>query len=211
MTPRRAVLAGLAALSLAGPVAAAAKVVEAKKVFPFLDVFLKIPPADRNRFRLVYTFRSAGKPLAAQVWLIDGGPRTPMPLRADGRADRLPTLAQLDRGKIEIGVDAGTKISVGMTLEPTTVPAAELDARDLAAAIAQASTGVRKGAGIMALAIPKMQAVAFHGVTSGEVEFADGRRATLPIKDGTPTYTPTAQPAAKTLRFARPPARITIE
>ena len=211
MTSRRAVLAGLVALSLAGPVAAAGKVVDAKKVFPFLDVFLKIPPADRARFRLVYTFRSAGKPLAAQVWLIDGGTRTSIPLRADGRADRLPTLVQLDRGKIEIGVDAGIKISVGMTLEPTTAPAAELDARDLAAAIAQASKGVRKGAGIMALAVPKMQAVAFHGVTSGEVEFADGRRATLPIKGGTPTYTPTDQPAAKILRFARPPARITIE
>ena len=211
MPGRRVVLLALGTLALATPVAAAGKVVDAKKVFPFLDVFLKIPPGDRTRFRLVYTFRSAGKPLVAQVWLIDGGTRTPIPLRADGRADRLPTLAQLDRSKIEVGVDAGTKISVGMTLEPTTAPAAELDARDLAAAIAQASTGVRKGAGILALAVPKMQAVAFHGVTSGEVELADGRRVPLPIKDGTPTYTPTAQPAAKTLRFARPPARMTIE
>ncbi len=210
MIVRRGVLAGLAALALAGPAAAAAKVVDANRVFPFLDVYLKIPPADRSRFRLVYAFRSAGKPLAAPVWLIDGGTRTPIPLRTDGRADRLPTLAQLDRSKIEVGVDAAVKISIDMTLEPTTALATELDARELAAAIAQASTGVRKGAGIMALAIPKMQAVEFHGVASGEVEFADGRRAPLPIKEGRPTYNPATQPAAKTVRFPKPPTRITI-
>ena len=67
MTARRAVLAGLAALSLAGRAEAAAKVVDAKKVFPFLDAYLKLPPADRSRFRLVYTFRSGGKPVTAPV------------------------------------------------------------------------------------------------------------------------------------------------
>jgi len=210
MPGRRAVLAGLVALAMATPATAAAKVVDARKVFPFLDTYLKIPSADRSRFRLVYAFRSGGKPLAAQVWLIDGATRTPIPLRPDGRAERLPTLAQLGRAKVEVGVEAGVKISVGMTVEPVTPPATDIDARELALAIAQASVGVRKATGIMAVTMPKLQAVVFHGVTSGDVEFADGRRAALPSVGGVVTFNPTVTPGARTLRFPRVPARMEI-
>ena len=52
MPARRRVLTGLAALALATPAAAAGKLVDAKKVFAYLDASLKLGPADRNRFRM---------------------------------------------------------------------------------------------------------------------------------------------------------------
>ena len=210
MRGRRAVLTGLATLALATPAAAAAKVVDPKKVFPYLDAYLKLAPADRNRFRMVYFFKKDGRPLTAPIWLVDGATRLPVPLRADGRAERLPTLAQLDRAKVQVDVDAGAKIGVSMSLEPTMSVAAQMDARELAAALAQASTGMRKALGVLAMAMPKLEALQFQGVTSGEVEFADGRRAPLPVVKGVVSYNPAAMPGGRTLRFPRVPSRLEI-
>ena len=210
MPGRRSVLTGLAALALATPAVAAGKVVDAKKVFPYLDAWLKLAPGERNRFRMSYAFTSGGKPLSVPVWLVDGALRQPVPLRADGRAERLPTLAQLDRAKVQVDVEPGAKVGVGMSLEPTMAPAVELNARELAAALAQASAGMRKSLGILAMAMPKLEAILFLGVTSGEVEFADGRRAPLPVVKGVVSYNPALMPGARTLRFPRAPSRMEI-
>jgi hypothetical protein len=214
---RRAVLLGFsAAATLAvptlasGPAAAAGKSVDAKKVFPYLDAYLKLPPAERSRFRLSYLFLRDGKPLAAPVWLVDGAARTPIPLRADGAAARLPTLAQLDGAKVEIDVEPGTKLGVHMVMEPAMAPAAEMDARDLAAAYAQCATGIKKSLGILAMAMPKLQGLLFVGVPSGEAELADGRRVPLPVVKGVVGFNPAAMPGAKTLRFPRAPGRVEI-
>ena len=210
MQGRRAVLTGLVASALANPAVAAGKVVDAKKVFPYLDAYLKLAPGDRNRFRMAYSFKKDGKPLTASIWLVDGATRLPIALRPDGRVERLPTLAQLDRAKVQVDVDAGAKIGVSMSLEPVLAPAAELNARDLTAALTQASAGMRTALGVLAMAMPKLEALQFHGVTSGEVEFADGRRTPLPVVKGVVTYTPAALPGAKTLRFPRAPGRVEI-
>ena len=47
-TARRVVLTGAAALALAGPAAAANRMVPARKLFPYLDAYLRLPPAKRN-------------------------------------------------------------------------------------------------------------------------------------------------------------------
>lgn len=210
MPARRSVLTGLAGLALATPAAAAGKLVEAKKVFPYLDAWLKLAPGDRNRFRMAYFLKKDGRPLTAPVWLIDGATRLPVALRADGRVERLPTLAQLDRAKVQVDVDAGARIGVSMSLEPTMTVAAEMDARELAAALTQASAGMRKALGVLAMAMPKLEALQFLGVTSGEAEFADGRRAPLPVVKGVVTYNPTVMPGARTLRFPKAPGRMEI-
>lgn len=210
MAPPSRRLIVLGALALATPALAAPKVVDAKKVFPYLDAYLKLPPADRSRFRLAYAFGRDGKPLTAAVWLIDGAQRQPVPLRADGRAERLPTLVQIDRAKVQVDVDSSVKMSTNMTIEPTVSPAAELDAKDLAASLAQAQAGMRKALGVMALAMPKLEGVRFHGVASGEIELSDGRRVALPVVGGFPFFTPSAQPNARRLRFPKVPSRIEI-
>lgn len=209
MSARRAVLTGLAALALATP-AHAAKLVDARKVFPYLDAYLRLAPGDRSRFRMAYHFKKDGKPLTAPIWLVDGASRQPVVVRADGRVERLPTATQLDRAKIQVDIDAGAKVGISMSLEPTMAPATELDARELAAALLQAASGIRKAVGVLALAMPKLEALQFHGVTSGQVEFADGRRAALPVVKGILTYNPTTMPGARTLRFPNAPSRIEI-
>ncbi len=206
---RRTVLTLMGAIALASPAAAAdGKQVDAKKVFPYLDAYLKLPAADRSRFRLAYAFRTGGKPLTAPVWLVDGGQRQALALRPDGRIERAPSLAQLERGKVQIDIDPGAKVGVGLSVEPTLAPAKDMDARELAAALSQASTGVRKALGVLAMAMPKLEVILFHGVTSGEAELADGRRMALPVVKGMVTFDPAKLAGAKMLRFPRAPSRV---
>jgi hypothetical protein len=209
-TSRRTILLG--ALALAVPAAASAamtdKLVDPKKAFTYLDAYLKLPPAERSRFRINYYFHIGGQPLTAPVWIVEGARRTPVPLRADGRVERLPTLAQLDSAKLQFGVEEGTKLGCTIGIETIAPPAAEMDAREVAAALAQAAVGVKKAAGIMAMAMPKLSQVSFPGVASGEVVMADGKHAPLPLLKGVPSFKPTDFPAAKTLRFPKAPLKL---
>jgi hypothetical protein len=197
-------------LAVASPVAAADKVVDANKVFPYLEAYLKLPAAERSRFTMAYYLHIGAQPLTAPVSLLLGDRRTPVPLSPSGKVERLPTLAQLADGKIGVAVDSATKFNATIGVEPLMPPAADMDARDLAAAIAQAAVGQRKVGGIMALALPKLKEVAFVGVPSGEVEFADGRRAALPLVKGVPTYNPEALPNAKRIRLPKAPDKLDI-
>jgi hypothetical protein len=200
----------LAVTAFAAPAFAANKQVEAGKVFTLLGAFQKLPAAARSTFTPAYYLRSGGQPLAAPVWLVVDGKRTPLPLRADGRIERLPSGADLDHGKIEVGVDAATKLVVVFDVEPLMPPATDLDARELAAAVAQASLGARKSAGILSLVMPKLDVVVFIGAGSGEIEFADGHRAPLPVINGAPTYNPATQPDAKRIRLTKVPTKLDI-
>jgi hypothetical protein len=204
---RRTILAGAFALACAAPAAAADKLVDPKKVFSYLDAYLKLPPAERSRFKINYYLHIGPQPLTAPVWLVEGARRTPVPLRADGRVDRLPTLAQLDSAKLQFGVEEGTKLGCTVGIETMAPPAAEMDAREVAASLVQAAAGVRKAAGIMAMAMPKLSQVSFPGVPSGEVVMADGKRAPLPLLKGVPSFNPAQFPGAKTLRFPKAPIK----
>lgn len=208
---RRTILAGAFALACAAPVAATAaltdKLVDPKKVFSYLDAYLKLPAAERSRFKINYYLHVGPQPLTAPVWLVEGARRTPIPIRADGRVDRLPTPAQLDSAKLQFGVEEGTKLGCTIGIETIAPPAAEMDAREVAAALVQAAAGVRKAAGIMAMAMPKLTQVSFPGVPSGEVVMADGKRAPLPLLKGVPSFKPTDFPTAKILRFPKAPLK----
>ncbi len=210
---RRATLLNLLAiLTVAGaaPALAAEKVIPAAKPFPFLAAYLKLPPSQRNRFTLSYTLRIGTQPLAAPMWLVEGANRIPVPLGSDGRVQRLPTLAQLENDRLAFGLDESVKLNVALDVEPVTPPTTEIDARDLAAAIAQAAAGQRTVAGVLSMAMPKLQQVGFLGVPSGEVEFGDGRRAALPVIKGIVTYNPQGLPDARRLHFPKPPLKLKI-
>ena len=86
-----------------------------------------------------------------------------------------------------------------------------MDARELAAAVAQAARGAKQIAGVMAFAVPAPKSVVFVGATVGEIEFADGRRAALPAAGGAATYTPASLPNAVRILFARPPLKLDID
>jgi hypothetical protein len=207
---RRLIPALAVILAAASPALAAEKTVEIGKAFPFLEGYLKLPPAERSHFTMAYYLHMGSLPLTAPVWIAVGDKRAPLALGPTGKVTHLPSLAQLGNGKLVIGIDPASKINATIGVEPLTPPAADLGARELAAAVAQAAVGEKKAAGIMAMAMPKLSNVGFVGVPSGEVEFADGRRAPLPTVKGLLTYDPAAQPNAKRIHLPKVPDKLDI-
>lgn len=204
MSPsRRRALAATAAFLVAGPAAAAERLVPAKKVFPYLDAYLRIPPAGRSRFSLAYVLV---KDRPTGLWIVDGAQRTPIPVSADGRLLRLPTAAQWESGQVALSGPDGAKYGVTLKLEALVPPAAEMDAAALAAAVTQANAGVKAAMGVASLVIPKVDSVVFPGVTAGEVVYADGRRAALPLVKGAPSFEPAKHAGARAVRFAKAPS-----
>ena len=209
MNRRSLVLLAAAALLLAAPSAFAAnKTIPAARLFRYYDKYLSLPAAERSHFTVAYYLRQDGHGLTAPAWMVEGERRTPLPMRADGRILRLPTPSELTAGKVEIGLDESAKLGLVLGPEPVIAPSADLDAHELDLAIVQAGAGMKKMAGIMALAVPPVRQVAFPGAPSGEIEFADGRRAPLPMVNGAPTYTPASQPGARRIHLTRVPAKL---
>ena len=145
------------------------------------------------------------------MWLIDGAPRTPLPIRADGRVLRLPTVEQIDHGEILVSGPHKARYSVRLEMHPLVAPAAEMDAASLAAAVGQAASAVKSLAGPLSFAVPKFSGVLFPGGTQGEVIYADGHRAALPLDKGAARFNPADHPGARVIRFARAPEGLIID
>lgn len=212
---RRALIAaGLAAAAgpaLTGPALAdAPRTVPAKKLFPYLDLYLSIPAAERTRFTLGYYLKRDGKPFsgAGFVLLGAGGARTPLPLAANGRFIRTPTLGDLKAdAQVEIPPAGQGKFQLAMEMEPLVAMADTMNAADFSAAIGQCVAAIRKKAGLLGFAVPKITQVAFVGVPAGTAVMPGGRTAALPLVKALPAYNPSALPGATQLKFAKAPAR----
>lgn len=225
-TTRAAAAALMAALALAGPAAGPAlaqakpaaaqqaKQVPIKKAFPYLDAYLKIPAAERSRFALAYRFQTqnGGSPGPIRVWVNQGSARTELPVAADGKVMRLPTLAMLSDKTASVTVDKASSAALGidLSLEPTARAAAEMEAGEISAAVDQANRGIKRAAGVARFAVPTMAAAMFRDAGSGQVVMADGRRSPLPVVGGTPYFAPASAPGARTLVFAKAPTRIVL-
>lgn len=204
--------AGLAAA--AGPaLAEPPRTVPAKKIFPYLDLYLSIPPAERTRFTLGYYLKRDGKPFsgAGFVLLGPGGSRTPLPLAANGRFTRTPSLADLKAdAQVEVPPAGQGRFQLSMEMEPLIAMAQTMNAGDFAAAIDQCAAAIRKKAGLLGFAVPKISQVAFVGVPAGSAVLPGGRAAALPLVKAMPAYSPSALPGATELRFAKAPARAVL-
>ena len=218
MTPRPMTARPVRALALAALVAAAApaahaaeKAVDAGKIFVRYDAYLALPPAERSHIVMAYYLMQGDKPLAVAASLVDGGVRTPLPIRADGKVLKLPTAAQLATAKVAFALDASAKINLIIGMEPAVAPAADLDARELAAAVAQAAPAAKKIAGLTAFAVPTPKAVRFVDVPSGEAELADGRRVALPMLKGAPAYDPAALPNVRRIHLPKVPRKLDLD
>ena len=178
---RRRLLLGLALAAVPQLAMAGTKPpVPLSKVFVFLDKYLALPAAERNRFGPVYALMVDDKPapgLKAMILEADGR-RTPLVLGPDGRPKVLPTLAQ------------------------------DLSAKDLDLAIAQANRGVSSIAGPMRFAAPKLKAVGFVGAGSGTLRFADGKETPLRLSNGVPIYDPKLAKGAVAVVLARAPSKL---
>ncbi len=208
MSSRRWVLAGLLALAVATPAGAEERRVPVKKVFPYLDAYLRIPAGQRSRFVPVYVF---AKTRPTGLWVVEGAARMPLPIGADGRVLRLPTGEQMERGEVLVSGADKARYSVRLEMHPLIAPAAEMDAASLAAAVAQAGAAVKAFAGPLSFAAPKFSGVLFQGGAQGEVIYADGRRATLPLDKGVARFNPADHPGARVVHFTKAPASLIID
>lgn len=202
----------LLAAGLAGPaLGQARKVAPARRLFPFLDRYLQIPAAQRSRFRLAYHLSRDGRPAAGvRAWYVQGEARSPILVAADGRLSPLPTLAQWREAEVELDVPADTPLGVNMSLEAVVTPAARMAAAPLAEAVDQARAAIRRAAGLMGFAAPRMAAVTLRDAGSARVELTGGREAALPLAGGHPRFEPGAHRGAEAVVCGRAPTRLLI-
>ncbi|MFY7760019.1 hypothetical protein [Aquidulcibacter sp.] len=162
--------------------------VPVKKLFPYYDLYLGLPPQDRDGFYLEYLIQSSGANVRPRMFYALGSVRTPVQIDSKGKILNMPDLAMLRQGKLEVPASAPPGRIV-LNLEPVvplgrTIPTSAVSnsVTDYAKAIGRA--------GPLALAIPKLTGIAFKGVPGGQAVFADGRRVSLPIEAGIPVFRP---------------------
>ena len=208
---RRAALAGLMALAAGAAMAQGGKVVPAGKVFVYLESFLKVPAQERLRTRVTYALLRDGKPAGGvKATLVEAsGARTPLPIAADGRFERVPTLAQLQGdAKIEFEAPADAKFGLNMKIEPVLKPASEYDVAELRAVVDSTNRVIGKAAGPMAMLAPKMAGLAFPGATSGVAIGADGKTLPLPVEGKSPVFRHSEFKSATRIRLSATPSRV---
>lgn len=207
---RRALIVSAAALAV--PVVAVAadrKTVPLKKVFPYYDLYLGIPAAERTRFALVYYLKINGKPAAGQtLWAVSaGGVRTALTTGPDGRFARLPGLADLQGGTLDVEkARASDQYGVSMEMQPLVRLTETVAAADLVAAMDQCNAAIRKKAGLIGLAVPKMEQVVFPQ-GAGLVVLPGGGTAPMSTVRAAPAFRPAAHPGAVAVRFSKIPGR----
>jgi len=213
---RRSTLLGLAALLSVGwatGAAAKTKSFPATKLFPYLDLYLGIPAPQRTLFVLAYFLKLNGKPAASmQPVLIVGGSRTVLPVGADGRVQRLPSLADLKaKTQIELSAPEGSKFSLNMEMLARVTPATAIPAGQLVAAIDQCDRAIRSKAGLLGFAAPKIKRAVFKGAGSGTAVNAQGVARPLPLTaEGSPAFDPEQMPGTVTIKLARAPTSIAL-
>lgn len=208
---RAAALILAAVLATAATPALAEKSAPASKVLSYLDKYLKIPPAERTRVKLIYAIRHEGKPIPnLKVTLVGkNGTRTPMPLTADGYFERLPTLAQLEGDPtLVFDVPADWKMGSVMDFQTQLKPATEYDVRELTATVGEANAVIGKAAGVASFMAPKMSGIAFLNAQNGVVVFADGRTAPLPKAKEMPYFLAADHQGAVRVKLTKTPTRV---
>lgn len=207
---KRALILAVAIAAAATP-ALAEKTVPADKALPFLDKFLKVPPAERSRLKLSYAIRHDGQmmPNLKATLVEKSGARTPLPINAEGFFERLPTLAQLE-GDPTIVLDAPADMKLGsmMNFGTQLKPAAEYDARELTATVNEANTVIGKAAGAMSFMAPKMTGIVFSKAEGGTIVFADGHTAPLPEAKDVPYFRPADHQGAVRVKLTKTPTKV---
>ena len=206
--PRRSLLALPAALMLAPSLAWAAdeKVVPPTKVYPYLEAFLKVPPAERSRVRVDYYLMKDGKPAqGVQAWFVmTNGTRTAAPIGADGKLLRIPNLGELDSGmQVAFNLDKAAKMGIRLELGPALHPAQEL-----ARSVGEANRVIAKAAGAMALVAPKMAQVVCIGAPNGVAVLGNGATQPLAVFHGQAAYNPFVVKGAVKVRLAKAPSKL---
>ena len=186
---------------------------EAGKTFPYIEHFLKLPPAEHTDFTVAYYFRREGRPSGdAGAVLTDAGVQVPLPVAPDGRFLALPTLAQVrNHDLVTFNVPDRTPMRVRIGLAPLAPPSTSMDAAAVVRAINQANAAIHRLAGPFGVAVPRLKKAVFDSAEGGAAVLADGTIVALPAnKDGL-YYEPSKLKNAVTLTFTRAGGHIDIQ
>jgi hypothetical protein len=187
---------------------APARQIDVKKVFPYYDLYLGLPPSDRDGFAMVYRVGSQSGTQLPSLNYVLGTTRTPIQIAADGRILTMPDAAMLSRGKVEkaAGQPSG---SIVLDLNPVVPLGRSISAAAAANPLNDYAAAIRR-AGPLSLVAPRLSAVRFIGGAGGEAVLGDGRRVTLPAApEGGVLFTPSAPSmrGVASLSFSTAPTR----
>lgn len=185
-----------------------ARSVEVKKVFGYYNIYLRLPPQERDGFRMSYRLSPRDGGVMPQMTYVLGNSRTPVQTNANGKVLNMPDANMFQNGKIEIaaGQPGG---SVSMNLEAIVPLSRAISIADASNPLVDYAAAVRR-AGPLAVFAPKLSAISFKGGTGGHVVFSDGRRTPLPVVLGAARFQPDllAMRGAVTLAFSSAPIEV---
>jgi hypothetical protein len=215
MHRRQLLLVALAAVAAPGVGLADVQRTPLSKAFNLLDVYLALPPGERNRFYLAYRAMANKRPDpgAAATIVEANGVRTPLPFDRAGNVLRLPTLAELKSAAVLEVADPALKL--GLELRAAIAPSTRVDVAALSLAMAQVNAAVAKIAGPLALMAPKLTCAFFPDSGGGSALMADGRSAPLPVFPApaigpVPYFDAAASAGARAVLLTRAPSRILL-
>lgn len=216
---RRSLIGGIAISILAAPMARAAArpLDKADKLYPFIKMYLGLPPQQRSRFVLSYYVMRDRKPAPdVKAFLVGPGGRRPIVIAGDGHIQTVPSLADLDAGvQVEIDAPPSDKVAATPEILATMPAAARLDTHQLVLAMEQANAAIAAHAGILSFAVPKLTCAYLIGAHSGQADLANGHSLALPLRtgpyfSGTPYFDSTANADARTVVLDKAPSRIIL-
>jgi hypothetical protein len=160
----------------------AARFIEVKKVFGYYDIYLRLPPQERDGFRMVYTVRSRESSARPQLTYVLGNVRIPVQISPNGRVLTMPDANMFANGNIEkaAGQPSG---SINLDLEAIVPLARTISVADASNPVNDYAAATRR-AGPIGLVAPRLGSMRFVGVASGEAVFPDGRRTPLRAAQG---------------------------
>lgn len=185
--------------------------IAAAKLFPYLDRYLKLSPSERSLFAPAYFLKRDGVPARdVKIWLLEGTSRGQIPIDSDGRIEQLPTTAQLGSAKVQLDAPVGAKFTMSLKSSSSLRPSTEMSAAELARSVRQADVGMHKAAGLMAIAVPKLDRVIFTGGAGGQAVMSNG--STAPLPGGAAPYADlTLLAKATSVKFTRRPTFLEID
>lgn len=174
-----------------------ARSIPVKKVFPFYDTYLRLPPDGRDGFRMVYRVAGPASAQRPQMTYALGAIRAPVVMSAEGQIMNLPDNAMLLGGRIDIGANQ-PRGGITMDLEPVISLLRSISVASAVNPLNDYASAVRRAGPLAALA-PKLKGITFKGGSGGVAVFAGGRAVALPVS---PRGGVTFFPAAPNMRGA---------
>jgi hypothetical protein len=185
------------------------RTIPAKNFFGYYDKYLSMPAADRDGVNISYSmFVKSGN--LQGLNLVVNGQKTKLNRDNSGKFTKLPSLFEMQNGAVEMIGDG--KGGVNLNAEPNILPARTIDANSINNSIDDLRKCM-KLAGVLALAIPKLEALSFEGVNSANVIFNDGHKIQLNAKNNKIYIKPNQATFKNYVRieFPNPPSKINFE